>query len=71
MLSCVPYNKLKFIILKLEIKLIKIIIKDTISKILCIKIKNKILNAEYKEPIYKEVLKNIKYFFSYFELKSL
>ena len=55
MLDYVFYNKLRFIILKLEIKLIGAIIKDIINKILYIKIKSKILNTEYKEPIYKEI----------------
>ena len=48
-------NKLRFIILKLEIELTEIIIKDAINKILYIKIKPKIFNTEYKEPIYKKV----------------
>ena len=42
-------------ILKLEIKLVGIIIKNIISKILRIKVKLKILNTKYKKPIYKEV----------------
>ena len=53
-MSCVPYNKLKFIILKLKIELVGAIIKNIISKTLRIKIKSKVLSTEYKEPIYKE-----------------
>ena len=55
LLDCVSYNKIKFIILKLEIKPAEITIKDTVSKILYIKIKSRVLNAEYKKLIYKKV----------------
>ena len=55
MLGCVSYNKLRFIILKLEIKLVGAIIENIISKILYIEIKSRVLNTEYKKPIYKEV----------------
>ena len=55
LLSYVSYNKLRSIILKLEIKLIRAIIKDVINKTLYIKIKSGVLSAEYKKPIYKKV----------------
>ena len=51
----VLYNKLKLIILKLEIELIRAIIKSIINKTLYIKIKPGVLSIEYKEPIYKEI----------------
>ena len=55
LLNCVPYNKLKFIILKLEIELAGTIIKNIINKTLYIEIKFKVLNTEYKKPTYKQV----------------
>ena len=55
MLSYISYNKLRSIILKLEIKLVGAIVKDTVSEILCIEIKSKIFNTEYKKPIYREI----------------
>ena len=55
LLSYIFYNKLRFIILKLEIELVEIIIENIINIILYIKIKSRILNIKYKELIYKEV----------------
>ena len=55
LLNCVPYNKLRFIILKLEIKLAPTIIKSAINKTLYIRIKSRVLNTKYKELIYKEI----------------
>ena len=55
LLGCVLYNKLKFIILKLEIKLAKITVKNIINKTLYIKVKSRVLNTEYKKPTYKKV----------------
>ena len=54
LLNCVSYNKLRFIILKLKIKLIETTIKNIISKTLYIKIKPKVLSAKYKRPTYKK-----------------
>ena len=54
MLSCVSRKELRFIILKLEIKLAGIIIKNIINNILY-KIKPSILNTKYKEPIFKKI----------------
>ena len=54
-MSYVSYDKLRFIKLKLEIKLIEIIVEYIINIILYIKIKSKIFNTKYKELIYKEV----------------
>ena len=54
LLSCVSYKELRSIILKLEIKLIKVIVKDTISNILY-NIKLGVFSAKYKKPIFKEV----------------
>ena len=51
----VLYNKLRFIILKLEIKLAGIKVKDIINKILRIKIKFKVFSTKYIKPIYKKV----------------
>ena len=48
------YKELRFIILKLKIKLIEIIIKNIISNILY-KVKSSVLNTKYKKLIYKEV----------------
>ena len=55
LLGCVPYNKLRFITLKLEIELIRATIKNIISKTLHIRIKSKILSAEYKKLMYKKI----------------
>ena len=54
-MSCVSYNKLRSIILKLEIELVGAIIKDIINKILYIEIKSGVFNIKYKEPTYEEV----------------
>ena len=53
-MSYVSCNKLRFIILKLEIELVGIIIENIINKILCIEIKSKVLNSKYKKLINKE-----------------
>ena len=55
LLNYVTYNKLRCIILKLEIKLIEIIIKNTVNKILRIKTESRVLNTEYKKLTYKEI----------------
>ena len=55
LLGYVSYNKLRFIILKLKIKLIGAIVENTINKILCIEVKSEVLNTKYKELIYKNV----------------
>ena len=55
LLSYISYNKQRFIVLKIEIKLIEIIVKDIIYKTLYIEIKSRIFNTKYKESIYKEV----------------
>ena len=54
MLGCVSCRELRFIILKLEIKLIGVIIKDAVSNILY-RVKPNIFSTEYKELIFKEV----------------
>ena len=55
------------IVLKLEVKLVKIIIKDIINWILYIKIKSGVFNTKYKELIYTKKYKiNIIYSLSYF-----
>ena len=51
----VSHNKSRFIILKLEMKLIETTVKDIVNKTLHIEIKSKVLNTEYKKLIYKEV----------------
>ena len=53
-LGYVSHKELRFIILKLEIKLIGVTVKNTISNILC-EIKSGVLNIKYKESIFKEV----------------
>ena len=55
LLNCVSYNKLRFIALKLKIKLMEIIVKGAVNKTLYIKIKSEVLNTEYKKLIYKKV----------------
>ena len=55
LLGYVFYNKSKSIILKLEIKLAKITVKNIISKTLHIEIKSRVLNTKYKKLIYKEI----------------
>ena len=55
MLSYVSYNKIRFIILKLGLELVEIIIKDTINKILYIKVKSEIFSTKSKKNIYKKV----------------
>ena len=54
-MGCVSYNKLKFIILKLKIKLVGAPVENIVNKILYVKIKFEVLNTEYKKPLYKEV----------------
>ena len=54
LLNYVFYRELRFIILKLEIKLIKITVENIISNILR-KIKPNILNTKNKELTFKEI----------------
>ena len=54
-MNCVSYNKSKFIILKLKIKLTGAIVKDIINKTLYIKIKFGVFNTKYKKPTFKKV----------------
>ena len=54
MLGCVSYKELRFIILKLKVKLIGAIVKDIINNILY-KIKPATFSTKYKELIFKEI----------------
>ena len=54
LLGCVSYRQLRFIVLKLKIKLAEAIIKDVISNILY-KVKLGVFSAKYKELIFKKV----------------
>ena len=54
LLDCVSYNELRFIALKLEIKLAGVTVKGMIGDILRVRVKLRVLGAKYKEPTYKE-----------------
>ena len=54
LLGCVSYNELRFIALKLEIKLAGVIVKGVISDTLRVRVKLGVLSTKYKEPTYKE-----------------
>ena len=54
-MDCVSYNKLRFIILKLEIELVGAIIENIVNKIRYIRIKFEILSTKYKKLIYKKI----------------
>ena len=54
LLDCVPYNKLRSIALKLEIKLVGATVKGAVDDTLCVRVKLRVLSTKYKEPTYKE-----------------
>ena len=54
MLGYISRRELRFIILKLEIKLVGVKIKDIVGNILY-KTKSNILNIKYKELIFEEI----------------
>ena len=53
-MGCISCRELKSIILKLEIKLVEVIVKDVINNILY-RVKSGVFNIEYKELIFKEI----------------
>ena len=55
LLGCVPRNELRSITSKLEIKLAGVIVKGAVGDTLRVRVKLRVLGAEYEEPTYKEV----------------
>ena len=54
LLGCVPYNELRSIASKLEIKLAEVIVKGAVGDTLRVRVKLGVLSAKYKELTYKE-----------------